>query len=356
MNMKRNFNENHTRHSAGYQQMPLYTLKKQGNITQPLNPIESEFYSCNEYLPTQHYDPSFMSSGMNVYPSFLQAGSEDPLVHNSQQLTPETYNLRSYATQPGKLLTTLPRLDSGTRRQLFNPGSWKEDDILMNRKQNDVLLWSGQCQGRLNANNSWRNSPNDQHCFLQQVSPSWTTSEREFQWPVPTSNTFPKMAKYKNASCSVKPSVAIEYHKKSQVMTSQPVKIQTTAKNTLRILTASIEKLKEWSHYCERVPLLFEVFATLDSAVTSDKMSAKNFLLRDERATVQCVFYEIDRDLPRFIRGQVHRCVGNYDRKNGKLKCVSVRPATTLEQKKFIESVRVSDIEVKKFIANVKEI
>ncbi|XP_007506518.2 spermatogenesis-associated protein 22 isoform X1 [Monodelphis domestica] len=120
-----------------------------------------------------------------------------------------------------------------------------------------------------------------------------------------------------------------------------PAKLQDGP--SLRIVPAGIESMKRWRELAARCPLLFEVLAVLDSAVTPGAQGAKSFLLRDGRSAVPCVFYETDRELPRLIRGRVHRCVGTYDPDRKLFRCVSVRPATVSEQKTFQELVRTAD-------------
>nr|XP_014354271.1 PREDICTED: spermatogenesis-associated protein 22 isoform X1 [Latimeria chalumnae] len=125
--------------------------------------------------------------------------------------------------------------------------------------------------------------------------------------------------------------------------------------NSLRILTSVIEGMKHWSQYNHKSTLLFEVFAMLDSAVTAGPQGAKNFLLRDGKDTVSCVFYETDRELPRLIRGQIHRCVGNYDKKRNLFKCVSVRSATGPEQRAFPKFVKAANAEMSQYIKTLSE-
>lgn len=88
--------------------------------------------------------------------------------------------------------------------------------------------------------------------------------------------------------------------------------------NSLRILTAVVDGMRYWSQFKDKVSCLFEIFgelncncycscvdswtviiwqaasstATLDSAVTLGRYGAKNFLMRDGKEVVQCVFYE----------------------------------------------------------------
>ncbi|NXM47714.1 SPT22 protein, partial [Gymnorhina tibicen] len=141
---------------------------------------------------------------------------------------------------------------------------------------------------------------------------------------------------------------------KSQEISSSQVKTKIK-KNSLRILSAVIPSVRHWSQYAYKTALLFEVLGTLDSAVTPGVYGAKNFLLRDGKETLPCVFYEIDRELPRLIRGRVHRCMGNYDAKRNIFKCVSVRPATAQEQNTFQDFVRIADIEMTAYVKTMNE-
>ncbi|XP_010609691.1 spermatogenesis-associated protein 22 isoform X2 [Fukomys damarensis] len=126
--------------------------------------------------------------------------------------------------------------------------------------------------------------------------------------------------------------------------------------NSLRIISAVIESMKYWCEHAQKTVLLFEILAVLDSAVTSGPYYSKTFLMRDGKNTLPCVFYEIDRELPRLIRGQVHRCVGNYDPKKNIFRCVSVRPASAYEQKTFQAFVKIVDAEMRYYTKVMNEI
>ncbi|XP_047687540.1 spermatogenesis-associated protein 22 isoform X2 [Prionailurus viverrinus] len=126
--------------------------------------------------------------------------------------------------------------------------------------------------------------------------------------------------------------------------------------NSLRIISAVIESMKYWCEHAQKTVLLFEILAVLDSAVTPGPYYSKTFLMRDGKNTLPCVFYEIDRELPRLIRGRVHRCVGNYDQKKNIFKCVSVRPASVSEQKTFQAFVKIADAEMRYYTNIMSEI
>ncbi|XP_071093300.1 spermatogenesis-associated protein 22-like [Haliotis cracherodii] len=102
----------------------------------------------------------------------------------------------------------------------------------------------------------------------------------------------------------------------------------------LRVLSSSVAMVKRSALLTDQLgPHMLEVFGVLDSAVVTDKSgTGKEFVLRDETDTVHCIFYEIDRSLPRLIRGQWQRCVGSVEHKSGRLKCVSVRAAGAEEK------------------------
>lgn len=63
-----------------------------------------------------------------------------------------------------------------------------------------------------------------------------------------------------------------------------------------------------------------------------------------------------ERVLPRLIRGQVHRCVGNYDRRRDVLTCVSVRPGLPSELQNAQEAVKVCDAEMRALLKSSSEV
>ncbi|KAJ7308807.1 hypothetical protein JRQ81_008074 [Phrynocephalus forsythii] len=143
--------------------------------------------------------------------------------------------------------------------------------------------------------------------------------------------------------------------KTTQKVLASRDKLREKIDTSLRMISAVIESMKHWSQHADKTPLLFEVLGVLDSAVTPGSYGAKTFLLRDGKESVSCVFYEIDRELPRLIRGQVHRCVGNYDAKRAVFKCVSVRPATVPERQTFQDFVQIADAEMDRYVKKSHE-
>uniref|UniRef100_A0A667YL41 Spermatogenesis associated 22 n=1 Tax=Myripristis murdjan TaxID=586833 RepID=A0A667YL41_9TELE len=142
----------------------------------------------------------------------------------------------------------------------------------------------------------------------------------------------------------------------TRYQTQPSYQVKPAIENSLRIVTTVVDGIRHWSQFKDRVPYLFEIFATLDSAVTLGAHRAKNFLMRDGKEVVQCVFYENEQELPRLIRGQVHRCVGNYDRNQDILVCVSVRPGLPSEQRNAQEAVKACDVEMRALVKSVSEV
>lgn len=63
-----------------------------------------------------------------------------------------------------------------------------------------------------------------------------------------------------------------------------------------------------------------------------------------------------EQELPRLIRGQVHRCVGNYDRSRDVLTCVSVRPGLPSELRNAQEAVKACDEEMRALVKSLSEV
>uniref|UniRef100_A0A3Q3LFY0 Spermatogenesis associated 22 n=1 Tax=Mastacembelus armatus TaxID=205130 RepID=A0A3Q3LFY0_9TELE len=137
-------------------------------------------------------------------------------------------------------------------------------------------------------------------------------------------------------------------------MAQETFPVKPAIENSLRILTAVIDGMRHWSQFKDKVSYLFEIFATLDSAVTLGRHGAKNFLMRNGKTVVQCVFYE--NKLPRLIRGQLHRCVGNYDRSRDVLMCVSIRPGLPSELQNAQEAVKACDAEMRALVKSLNEV
>ncbi|RUS76875.1 hypothetical protein EGW08_015366 [Elysia chlorotica] len=146
----------------------------------------------------------------------------------------------------------------------------------------------------------------------------------------------------------------------------KPILTPSTAKRTkdkpakdtsMRIFTCPISSLKSWVGLkVYDGPVMFEVYGLLDSATVRDSTgTGKEFILRDDTDSIKCVFYEIDRELPRLTRGQVHRVVGFADRKRGILQAVSVRPALKEERKVCQAASAASQAEMERLAAATSE-
>ncbi|KAK3788494.1 hypothetical protein RRG08_053121 [Elysia crispata] len=146
----------------------------------------------------------------------------------------------------------------------------------------------------------------------------------------------------------------------------KPVQTQSTTKRksdkpvkdtSMRIFTCPIASLKSWVELkVYDGPVMFEVYGLLDSATVRDSTgTGKEFMLRDDTDSIKCVFYEIDRELPRLTRGQVHRVVGVADKRRGILQVVSVRPAQKEERKVCQAAGASSQAEMEQLAARTNE-
>lgn len=78
---------------------------------------------------------------------------------------------------------------------------------------------------------------------------------------------------------------------------------------------------------------IHEVFGVLDCAPTANRQGLmKHFTLRQDKSSVSCIFYQIDRVLGALQKGSLLRCVGFMNRA-GQLSVVSARLATEDEKR-----------------------
>ncbi|XP_065503324.1 spermatogenesis-associated protein 22 [Caloenas nicobarica] len=341
--MKRSLADTSTRSTAGCLPVPLFNQKKRTRQPLTSNPIKNEpgWGTANAEVAepqkgansgrTEHQMALSLMKPPNASKANLANAGKNFYACRAEEKTPSTkvWNRNEYTPLSN---TTDSRSDSGIIRKFEN------------------------LSNSLKTVQQQKNP--DNHNSSQYIKTETNqTYKSKGQWPVKP-NTVSKSPAYK-FSHNIQQNKMNEKmyfpEDRSQEVSSSQLKIKEK-KNSLRIISAVIESMRHWSQYAYKTALLFEVLGTLDSAVTPGAYEAKNFLLRDGKETLPCVFYEIDRELPRLIRGRVHRCMGNYDAKKNIFKCVSVRPATIQEQNTFQEFVRIADIEMTAFVKTVNEI
>ncbi|XP_064534027.1 spermatogenesis-associated protein 22 isoform X4 [Pseudopipra pipra] len=343
--MKRSFGDTSTRSTAGCLPVPLFNQKKRTRQPLTSNPIKNEPGAGSG---TRTYDFSPTSFGW---------GTAHPEVAELQKAA-NSGNRNGYTLSN----TADSRSESGITRKFGNlSNNWKtvQQQKPPGSRNSSQLLKTETSQPNT-AKGQWPVKPDPASRSLQGHSPAY-----KFNYNI-------QQNKMNENQIDFVP------EEKSQEVPSSQIKIRDR-RNSLRILSAVIESLRHWSQYSYKTALLFEVLGTLDSAVTPGAYGAKNFLLRDGKETLPCVFYEInpamqkafvggdiivlfvyyalmkDRELPRLIRGRVHRCMGNYDAKRNLFKCVSVRPATAPEQNTFQDFVKIADAEMTAYVKTMNE-
>ncbi|XP_009070079.1 PREDICTED: spermatogenesis-associated protein 22 [Acanthisitta chloris] len=322
--MKRGLGDTPSRSTAGCLPVPLFNQKRRTRQPLTSDPLRNE--------------PSTSSGSHNFSLTSFGWGTANPEGAELQK-----------ATSTGYTVTT-----KGWNRNQYTPFSITTDSrsgsgIVQKFENVSNSLKIVQQQKAPNNRNSAQAEPSQAHTSRGQWpgKPSTVARNLQDQGPAYKFNYNRQRSKMneKQFDCV--------REEKSQEVSLPQIKIKE--KNSLRILSAVIQSVRHWSQYTYRTPLLFEVLGTLDSAVTPGAYGAKNFLLRDGKETLPCVFYEIDRELPRLIRGRVHRCMGNYDSKRNIFKCVSVRPATAQEQNTFQDFVRIADVEMTTYVKTMNE-
>ncbi|XP_027747263.1 spermatogenesis-associated protein 22 isoform X2 [Empidonax traillii] len=352
--MKRSLADTSTRSTAGCLPVPLFNQKKRTRQPLTSNPLKNEPGTGSG---TRTYDFSPTSFGWGTAnPEVAELQKAANSGQTEHQMAPSL--LKPPNASKFNLANAGKNLAACRNRNEYNPLSNPADP----RPDSGITQKFG------NLSNSWKtvqqpkNPGNRNSSQLLKTETSQPNTPKG-QWPVKPN---PASRSLQGHSPAYKFNSNIQQNKmnedqfdfvpeeKIQEVPSSQIKMREK-KNSLRILSAVIESLRHWSQYSYKTALLFEVLGTLDSAVTPGAYGAKNFLLRDGKETLPCVFYEIDRELPRLIRGRVHRCMGNYDAKRNIFKCVSVRPATAPEQNTFQDFVRIADAEMAAYVKTMNE-
>ncbi|XP_035521878.1 spermatogenesis-associated protein 22 isoform X2 [Morone saxatilis] len=373
------------RPTAGCLSVPLFNQKKRNRVPLTSAPSENEFFSHSEYMASASSATSHSTSGTYgcYQASAPSSGAPQSHLWNRQGLPPSTlpqqYGSNRPAPGPAPAMRNYapiphPYKAGGTSSkmgQLSNPVTQQEPSPTVNSRQSEYRAApiSESAQSKPTPHTGF--SKMGQQSSYRQANPTHQYSQRPRPLPAPVPPPSRPSAhaaqpqnnswKFTNSFGPQKP--AFEGNRgRNQPQTVRQTQTQATfpvkpaIENSLRILTAVIDGMRHWSQFKDKVPYLFEIFATLDSAVTQGRHGAKNFLMRDGKEVVQCVFYENEQELPRLIRGQVHRCVGNYDRSRDVLICVSVRPGLPSELRNAQEAVKACDAEMRVLVKSLSEV
>uniref|UniRef100_A0A8C9FNH1 Spermatogenesis associated 22 n=1 Tax=Pavo cristatus TaxID=9049 RepID=A0A8C9FNH1_PAVCR len=370
--MRRSSADASTRSTAGCLPVPLFNQKKRTRQPLTSNPLKNEPGSCSV---TQDFCSSSLGWGAaNPEVDEVQKAANDGGIRflKLKQRILLLYTVTAYLGIQGRYCGTELYLTLHCRAEEKTPSTkiWNRNEYTPASNRTGSISDSGTTQKFENRSNNWKPAQQqkipDSSNSSRHIETTETSQTRSIkgQWPVKPNaasrNLQDSGLAYKFNCNSQQNSVNEKQfdcvpEDKSQDISSFQLKLKEK-RNSLRIISAVIESMKHWSQYTYRTALLFEVLGTLDSAVTSGAYGAKNFLLRDGKESLPCVFYEIDRELPRLIRGRVLRCMGNYDAKRNVFKCVSVRPATIPEQNTFQEFVKIADVEMTAYVKTMNEI
>ncbi|XP_035613574.1 spermatogenesis-associated protein 22-like isoform X1 [Oncorhynchus keta] len=380
--MKRYENQQ-ARPTAGCLSVPLFNQKKRSRLPLTSNPSEKKFCSGNEYMPTHSSASSIINTSGNTgyYQDQAPRCPAPAVQHNqcsrqgNQQSQPKSQcpNSQPVPVPVGRSFApSHPYHTGNTGLQMGQPPVRQDTRAPTNPRQSNynTPCSSGNTQSKPVSPSSYsqmgqqqsgyrqrQDNPTTPPLYSQQSKPTPPpsrpsrgpgTQEQNTSWKfITTTNTEPQKQLMEDSR---------DTYQTQNTSQSQVQHVKPATENSLRILTTVIDGIRHWSHFKGRAPYLFEIFATLDSAVTAGSHGAKNFLMRDGKEVVQCVFYENELELPRLIRGQVHRCVGNYDHNRDTLTCVSVRAALPSEQRNAHASIKASDAEMRDLVKSLSEV
>ncbi|KAK7165379.1 hypothetical protein R3I94_003669 [Phoxinus phoxinus] len=340
--------------NAGCLSVPLFNQRKRSRLPLTSNPSESELFTAN------HYNERQSSSSSSALPTLGQSSQWNQQAYRS----PQQASMRSAASPgvAGRGYAPLPH----PKKPVYARSQTEQQRPPV--RQDSLPAFGSQLHGGFPSSSSasfgqptWSSGIQNQQSFNRLTNSPRMPYRPQQCTPTAGSTQSPGAQsqsgkwKFRPVGQSTSEIWAKEKMDTSSVQTT-PQKQKSPCEVSLRLISTVIEGMKHWSQYKNRVPMLFEIFATLDSAVTVGEYGAKKFLMRDGKEVVQCLYYEIDQILPRLIRGQVHRCIGNYDRQKDTMTCVSVRAASLSEQRNAQEAVRASDAEMRVVVLALSEI
>ncbi|XP_023688693.2 spermatogenesis-associated protein 22 [Paramormyrops kingsleyae] len=358
--------ENHLseRLIAGCLPVPLFNQKKRNRLPLTSNPAKNELVFGSEFPYSRSLALPSLSSdlGNAGYSGVHIPGSTIPAVQKSHWIRQEFPKKRPPEIPPVRGLAPIPHpgwpvgMGSQGGKQILapwqdcsGPSSTKLTSFPNSGSIESRWKFSHSCLQTDQQSNKLLNLPVSPCSQIPGTHTATLSSQQQNSERRPTSTL--QSSQVKGEHTNILPNKITPWPQKPARSQMKPA-----TDNSLRILTAVIEGMKHWSQFKDRAPFLFEVFGTLDSAVTIGNHGAKTFLLRDGQYAVQCVFYETDQDLPRLIRGQVHRCMGNYDRGRELLTCMCVRHASSSEQRNAQEAVKASDAQMRRLLRSFSEV
>ncbi|XP_054431626.1 spermatogenesis-associated protein 22 isoform X2 [Pteronotus mesoamericanus] len=340
--MKRNLNENSTRSTAGCLPVPLFNQKKRTRQPLTSNPLKNDpDWACEVMNPELPPLTTTMNTGQIPHSVSHPLRSQDSVSKSPQSNTER--NRSGWSYRDGNKNISLKTWDRNDFRPQCKRTNLVANDGINSRPMNLGVQQQKQLRISQPPNLSHlRESEVLRQTHSSKISGS-TMGSLEKSSALPTFKPILQQNQFKKKKLNDIP-------EENALKNASLYQLKFKEKdNSLRIISAVIESMKYWRKHAPKTVLLFEILAVLDSAVTPGPYYSKAFLMRDGKNTLPCVFYEIDRELPRLIRGRVYRCVGNYDQKKNIFKCVSVRAASVSEQKTFQAFVKIVDAEMKYF-------
>ncbi|XP_061219610.1 spermatogenesis-associated protein 22 isoform X2 [Neopsephotus bourkii] len=270
--MKRSLADAPTRSTAGYLPVPLFNQKKRNRQPLTSNPLKSE-PGTSSGTCTYNFSPTSYGWGSaNPEEDELQKAANNGAEEKSPSA--KVWNRNEYAPLSNMKDS---RPESGIIRKFENLSysvkTVQQQKSPNNRNSSRLLKTTETCQTST-SKGQWPMKPNTVSRSLQDHCLAYKFTYNIHQNKI-NENKFDCVPE-----------------DKCQQFSSSQLKIKEK-KNSLRIISAVIESMRHWSQYAYKTPLLFEVLGTLDSAVTPGTYGSKNFLLRDGKESLPCVFYEI---------------------------------------------------------------
>ncbi|XP_059525079.1 spermatogenesis-associated protein 22 isoform X2 [Myotis daubentonii] len=297
--MKRNLNENSTRSTAGCLPVPLFNQKKRTRQPLTSNPLKNDpgiSTTSDSYdfppLPTdwawEAMNPELPPLTKTINTGQIPHSVSNPLRSQdsvSKSIEPNTErSKRGWSYRDGNKNTSFKTWD----RSDFRP-QCKRTNLAANDGINFSPVSLGVQQQKQLRVSQPPNLPHQGECeVLGQAHSSKT--------PGSTMRGLGKKQAFKpniqQNQCKKKTLGDIPEENALKDASLYQLKLKEKD-NSLRIVSAVIERMKYWREHAPKTVLLFEILGVLDSAVTPGPYYSKTFLMRDGKNTLPCVFYEI---------------------------------------------------------------
>jgi len=203
------------------------------------------------------------------------------------------------------------------------------------------------------SNQSYPSYPNQQ-------TPTNQPSYGAYNKQPPTNNINAGMPSNNFGYNSPYPSTKYQATTATSLITNRPVETKVEksvtqpakpVKRGARTLSCTISSLLHWSKYSAQCPMLFELYACVDSVEESSGLCRKFIVTDSQGGRLQCVYYDMVA-IPPILHAKHYRLLGKMTGE-GKLQCVKVTQVNFNSSNPDL--IKQSNVSMSKFVLQLNE-